>query len=297
MGGRKLPGRPKNPPSAPSAKDTTSRNRDDGSTGTPSLLNRGAGLSSKIGNVGEERDTRKRASSTLSDSIPHQRNSRGIHYEQYNKKRKGGDYNSMQLNSNGSNQAESVEVFPSSSNDGRATQNSSGFVGRATQNSSYEGAASNSNSAESRHINRMGMNVNRASTTTNYVMVPKTSVANISEVDDNLSSVGNFSAGTTWRLMTESGKMDDDAIKLTLASYIKQKIFPHLKFIPGPSWVDFSTKEHSLCGKILKHLNVPVSFHDKFWKKYGRKVDAYLGSKRNDTATALKSAFFSKYKL
>ena len=34
------------------------------------------------------------------------------------------------------------------------------------------------------------MNVNRASTTTNYVMVPKTSVANISEVDDNLSSVG-----------------------------------------------------------------------------------------------------------
>ena len=52
MGGRKLPGRPKNPPSAPSAKDTTSRNRDAGSTGTPSLRNRGAGLSSKIGNVG-----------------------------------------------------------------------------------------------------------------------------------------------------------------------------------------------------------------------------------------------------
>ena len=67
MGGRKLPGRPKNPPSAPSAKDTTSRNRDTGSTGTPSLLNRGAGLSSKIGNVGKEHDTRKRAS-TLSDS-------------------------------------------------------------------------------------------------------------------------------------------------------------------------------------------------------------------------------------
>ena len=174
---------------------------------------------------------------------------------------------------------------------------SSSFVGRAIQNSNYEGAASNSDSAASRNINRMmGMNVNRASTT-NYVMVPKTSVANISEVDDNLSSVGNFSAGTTWRLMTETGKMDDDAVKLTLASFIKQKIFPHLKFIPGPSWVDFSTKEHSLCGKILKHLNDPVSFYDKFWKKYGRKVDAYLGSKRNDTATALKSAFFSKYKV
>ena len=131
-------------------------------------------------------------------------------------------------------------------------QNSSSFVvGRAIQNSNYEGAASNSDSA-SQNINRMGMNVKRAST--NYVMVPKTSVANISKVDDNLSSVGNFSAGTTWQLMSESGKMDDNAIKLTLlASYIKQKIFPHLKFIPGPSWVDFSTKEHSLCGKILKH--------------------------------------------
>ena len=173
-------------------------------------------------------------------------------------------------------------------------QNSSSFVGRAIQNSNYEGApASNSDSA-SRNINRSCMNVNRAST--NYVMVPKTSVANISEVDDNLSSVGNFSAGTTWQLMSESGKMDDNAIKLTLASYIEQKIFPHLKFILGPSWVDFSTKEHSLCGKILKHLNVPpVSFHDKFWKKYGCKVDAYLGSKQNDTATALKLAFFSEY--
>ena len=66
------------------------------------------------------------------------------------------------------------------------------------------------------------MNVNRASTTTNYVMVPKMSVANISEVDDNLSSVGNFSAGTTWRLMTESGKMDDDAIKLTAPCILHQ---------------------------------------------------------------------------
>ena len=191
------------------------------------------------------------------------------HYEQYNKKRKGGDYNSMQLNSNGLNQAESVEVFTSSSNEGRATQNSSSFVGRAIQNSNYEGAASNSNSAASRNINRMGMNVNRASTT-NYVMVPKTSVANISEVDDNLSSVGNFSAGTTWRLMTESGKMDDDAIKLTLASYIKQKIFPHLKFIPGPSWVDFSIKEHSLCGKILKHQ----MFQFRFMTSFGKSMDA-----------------------
>ena len=104
----------------------------------------------------------------------------------------------MQLNSNGSNQAESVEVFTSSSNEGRgAIQNSSIFVGRAIQNSNYEGAASNSDSA-SWNINRIGMNVNRAST--------------------NLSSVGNFSAGATGRLMTEIGKMDDDAIKLTLAS-------------------------------------------------------------------------------
>ena len=94
--------------------------------------------------------------------------------------------------------------------------------------------ATGSDSASSRNINRMGMNVNRTTSTTKYVMVPKTSVANISEVDDNLSSVGNFSAGTTWRLMAESGKMDDDAIKLTLlASYIKQKIFPHLKVILG----------------------------------------------------------------
>ena len=48
----------------------------------------------------------------------------------------------------------------------------------------------------------------------------------------------------------------------------------------------------------MKHPNVPVSVHHKFWKKFGRnKVDAYLGSKRNDTATALNSAFFSEYKL
>ena len=91
----------------------------------------------------------------------------------------------MQLNSNGSNQAESVEIFTSSSNEGRAMQNSSSsFVGRAIQNSNYEGGASNSHSAASRNINRMGMNVNRTTSTTNYVMVPKTSVANISEVDD-----------------------------------------------------------------------------------------------------------------
>ena len=74
--------------------------------------------------------------------------------------------------------------------------------------------------------------------------------------------------------MTESGKMDDDAIKLTLASYIKQKIFPHLKFILGPSWVDFSIKEHSLCGKILKHLNVPVSFQFRSMTSFGKSMDA-----------------------
>ena len=109
MGGRKLPGRPKNPPFAPSAEDTTSRNRDAGSTGTPALLNRGAGLSSKIGNAGEEHDTRKGAPTVLYNSLQQHRNSRGcIHYEQYKKKRKqGGDYNCMQLNSrNGLIQAE-----------------------------------------------------------------------------------------------------------------------------------------------------------------------------------------------
>ena len=47
----------------------------------------------------------------------------------------------MQLNSNVSNQAESVEVFTSSSNEGGAMQNSSSFVvGRAIQNSNYEDA-------------------------------------------------------------------------------------------------------------------------------------------------------------
>ena len=91
---------------------------------------------------------------------------------------------------------------------------------RAIQNSNCEGAASNSDSAL-RNINRIGMNVNRAST--NYVMVAKTSVANISEVDNNLSSaVGKFSAGTTWRLMAESSKKDDNCIKLTLSLLVAQ---------------------------------------------------------------------------
>jgi hypothetical protein len=109
-----------------------------------------------------------------------------------------------------------------------------------------------------------------------------------------LSSIGNFSANNKWRFLSDNGKWDHEAIMITLATYVKQKVFPHLKFIPSQSWVAFDTSRKSICGQVMRHLNIPARLMDEFWKKYGRKVETFIGSKRNDAATALKNAFFSK---
>ena len=58
--------------------------------------------------------------------------------------------------------------------------------------------------------------------------------------------------------------------------------------------IAYSNDTKSVCGQILARLNVPASMGPKFWERYSRKVECYLNSKRNDTATALKNAFFSK---
>ena len=108
-------------------------------------------------------------------------------------------------------------------------------------------------------------------------------------------SSSKFTAAKTWRFVESGGKWDDESIKLTLSTYVKQKMFPHLKFMQGKSMIEFSKDQRSVCGQILARLNVPASMAKKFWERYSRKVECYLNSKRNDSATALKNAFFSKY--
>ena len=109
-------------------------------------------------------------------------------------------------------------------------------------------------------------------------------------------SSSKFTAAETWRFVESGGKWDDESIKLTLSTYVKQKMFPHLKFMQGRSMIEFSKDQRSVCGQILARLNVPAGMAKKFWERYSRKVECYLNSKRNDSATALKNAFFSKYK-
>lgn len=107
-------------------------------------------------------------------------------------------------------------------------------------------------------------------------------------------SASRLTAAETWQFVEAAGKWDDESIKLTLSTYVKQKMFPHLKFIQGKSMIAYSNDTKSVCGQILARLNVPASMGPKFWERYSRKVECYLNSKRNDTATALKNAFFSK---
>jgi hypothetical protein len=115
------------------------------------------------------------------------------------------------------------------------------------------------------------------------------------DVSSQTTGTSKLTANETWRFLESAGTWDDESIKLTLSTYVKQKMFPHLKFIQGKSMTGYSVDQRSVCGQILSRLNVPRVWGEKFWEHYGRKVECYLNSKRNDTATALKNAFFSKY--
>ena len=274
MGGRKLPDKSKTNLSSEArqrfsnrAPATTKNNQESASassqnTHASSNVPVAQSFSTRMGNSGEV-ESKKRPSTFKEGNLHNNRGCRaGTYYDQYSKKLKGSDQEEVRVN-----ETNSIVLR----GQGQVVQSKV--------------------SASSKRMSNCGQPRNEREAA-NFVEIPQKSIAQISEVD--LSSIGNFSAGTTWNFLSNNGKMNDDDIKLSLGSYVKQKIFPHLKFIPGPSWIDFNTQENSLCGRVLRHLAVPTAFQDKFWRKYGRKVETYLGSKRNDTATALKCAFFSK---
>ena len=47
--------------------------------------------------------------------------------------------------------------------------------------------------------------------------------------------------------------------------YLKQNLFPHVKFLP-PKWMRYSEKERSLCGRIMALVRVPTLVDKKtYW--------------------------------
>jgi hypothetical protein len=113
-------------------------------------------------------------------------------------------------------------------------------------------------------------------------------------------SVGtsDVTSAELYELLRKKGRMGDDImLHKDLVLYVRNDLFPKLKFIMDTRQLMFTTAVNSICYQICSELGFEGIKAAEWWEKYKNKVAKTLNSKRADVTSAIKRVFISKYQL
>ena len=88
-----------------------------------------------------------------------------------------------------------------------------------------------------------------------------------------------------------------NGLNLVPKSIIQDKLFPKVKFIKKECDLGFDTNSRTICGSILKWLNLkdkPTEYQYKFWFANQHNVDKFLTQHRNNKIKKFKRHMESK---
>ena len=78
--------------------------------------------------------------------------------------------------------------------------------------------------------------------------------------------------------------------------YVRDSLFPRVKFIVYDDELDWSANDKSICHQCLVHLNL-ITSEDRvqFWSRWKREVERQVAVRRNHCQENMKKRWMSKY--
>jgi hypothetical protein len=126
-----------------------------------------------------------------------------------------------------------------------------------------------------------------------------TSIPGVVEVGKENSSTctSNATPSRDWfEACRKSGRMGcDSMLSSDLVAYVRNDLFPKLKFIMDAKQLNFSTEMSSICYRICTEMGLVEPWASQWWEQYKKKILETLNNKRADVTATVKRAFLSKW--
>jgi hypothetical protein len=111
-------------------------------------------------------------------------------------------------------------------------------------------------------------------------------------------TAGNHPSKGWMEALQNQGRLDNDKIvKKDIIGFVRNDLFPKLKFIIRKQQLEYSPFENSICGKICAALGMKNAAPSvTCWERHKNMIVDVLNAKRADVTGAIKKEFLRKYK-
>ena len=93
----------------------------------------------------------------------------------------------------------------------------------------------------------------------------------------------------------KNGLMTNDKwMSLDLDRYVRNDLFPTLKFFMDKKQLNYTTDETSICWQICTEMELKKDRAEVWWNNFKGRIVKILNAKRNDVISAIKRNFMSK---
>jgi hypothetical protein len=135
---------------------------------------------------------------------------------------------------------------------------------------------------------RTGVPVAAAATPLQMVVVTGARTPSVSNSD--------YTTAELYEVLRQKGRMgDDDMLHQDLVMYVRNDLFPKLKFFMHKSQLLYSAVDDTICYQICADLGLSETRACSWWEKNKQKIAKTLNSKRADVTSAIKRVFMSKF--
>ena len=122
------------------------------------------------------------------------------------------------------------------------------------------------------------------------------SEVDVQDVESRETGSLKVSSKSWYELCRANGRQGSAEMMTTeVVTYVRNDLFPKLKFFMHKKHMVFSNDPKSLCFQICNGMGVPESHACAWWEEYKMKVLETLNSKRADVTACIKRAFMSKF--
>ena len=124
--------------------------------------------------------------------------------------------------------------------------------------------------------------------------VPNEVVVNPDEAR-SVTTSETLTSGDFYEELRKKGRMGSASmLDCDLVSYVRNDLFPKLKFVMDKRQLQFSNEKDSICFQICSDLGLTGPRASAWWEIYKNKLVSKLNSKRADISAGIKRAFMSK---
>lgn len=110
------------------------------------------------------------------------------------------------------------------------------------------------------------------------------------------STTGSETQSSEWyeSIRLKGLRSKDSMQALDLVAYVRQDLFPKLKFIMDERQLLYTDDKKTICQKIMDDMGVIETRRQSWWELYKNTILRRLNSKRADVTSAIKRRFVSK---